>query len=205
MADEDSSAEKTEEPTSRRLEKAREEGQIARSRELNTTALLIAGSTGTGKSVCLNAIISSILMTRRPDDYEGLGDPVNNLWMTTGGASGSRVAPLQFIQHRANTRVALQELPNHKRNRKIFFVNGWLGAFIGGQRSEEALAIVNNFLADNPKLDRDLKLKILENADVIERARRLARQHGGDVVVTPHDHDRRSRRYGICTGGDFIR
>ena len=30
--------------------------------------LLIAGRTGTGKSVCLNAIISSILMTRRPDE-----------------------------------------------------------------------------------------------------------------------------------------
>src|SRR5262249_38682630 len=30
--------------------------------------LLIAGRTGTGKSVCLNAIILSILMTRRPDD-----------------------------------------------------------------------------------------------------------------------------------------
>jgi aminopeptidase N len=65
---------------------------------------------------------------------------------------------------------ALKELPNHKRNRKIFFVNGWLGAFIGGQRSEQALAIVNKFLADNPNLDRDLRLKILENVDVIERA-----------------------------------
>ncbi|MDI1243058.1 MAG: M1 family aminopeptidase [bacterium] len=65
---------------------------------------------------------------------------------------------------------ALQELPNHKRNRKIFFVNGWLGAFIGGQRSEEALAIVNKFLADNPNVDNDLRLKILENVDVIERA-----------------------------------
>jgi S-DNA-T family DNA segregation ATPase FtsK/SpoIIIE len=30
--------------------------------------LLIAGRTGTGKSVCLNAIIASILMTRRPDE-----------------------------------------------------------------------------------------------------------------------------------------
>ncbi|MBI3408842.1 MAG: DNA translocase FtsK 4TM domain-containing protein [Planctomycetes bacterium] len=30
--------------------------------------LLIAGRTGTGKSVCLNAIIISILMTRRPDE-----------------------------------------------------------------------------------------------------------------------------------------
>jgi DNA segregation ATPase FtsK/SpoIIIE, S-DNA-T family len=30
--------------------------------------LLIAGRTGTGKSVCLNAIITSLLMTRRPDE-----------------------------------------------------------------------------------------------------------------------------------------
>jgi aminopeptidase N len=65
---------------------------------------------------------------------------------------------------------ALAELPSLKRNRKIFFVNGWLGAFTGGQRSEKALAIVNKFLADNPDLDRDLRLKILENVDVIERA-----------------------------------
>ncbi|MCI0457660.1 MAG: DNA translocase FtsK [Gemmataceae bacterium] len=32
--------------------------------------LLIAGRTGTGKSVCLNAIILSILMTRRPDQVK---------------------------------------------------------------------------------------------------------------------------------------
>ena len=64
----------------------------------------------------------------------------------------------------------LAELPNLKRSRKIFFVNGWLAAFIGGQRSEQALAIVNKFLADNPSLDRDLRLKILENADGLERA-----------------------------------
>src|SRR5258707_13363723 len=30
--------------------------------------LLIAGTTGTGKSVCMNTIILSILMTRRPDE-----------------------------------------------------------------------------------------------------------------------------------------
>jgi len=34
--------------------------------------LLIAGRTGTGKSVCLNAIIASILMTRRPDEVRML-------------------------------------------------------------------------------------------------------------------------------------
>jgi S-DNA-T family DNA segregation ATPase FtsK/SpoIIIE len=32
--------------------------------------LLIAGTTGTGKSVCLNAIITSMLMTRRPDEVK---------------------------------------------------------------------------------------------------------------------------------------
>nr|BAL54024.1 hypothetical conserved protein [uncultured Planctomycetota bacterium] len=32
--------------------------------------LLIAGRTGTGKSVCMNAIILSILMTRRPDEVQ---------------------------------------------------------------------------------------------------------------------------------------
>jgi aminopeptidase N len=81
---------------------------------------------------------------------------------------------LQYLER------ALKELPNHKRNRKIFFVNGWLGAFIGGQRSEEALAIVNKFLADNPNLDKDLRLKILENADVIERAVKIRRTFGVD-------------------------
>ena len=34
--------------------------------------LLIAGRTGTGKSVCLNSIIASIMMTRRPDEVRML-------------------------------------------------------------------------------------------------------------------------------------
>ncbi|MEJ7848439.1 MAG: M1 family aminopeptidase [Pyrinomonadaceae bacterium] len=73
---------------------------------------------------------------------------------------------------------ALAELPNLKRSRKIFFVNGWLAAFIGGQRSEQALGIVNKFLADNPNLDKDLRLKILENVDLIERAVKIRGKFG---------------------------
>ncbi len=47
MADDSSSdEEKTEEPTPRRLEKAREEGQVARSRELSTFMLLMGGVVG---------------------------------------------------------------------------------------------------------------------------------------------------------------
>lgn len=44
--DQGSSAEKSQEPTPRRLEKAREEGDTARSRELNTTAILLTGCVG---------------------------------------------------------------------------------------------------------------------------------------------------------------
>ena len=74
---------------------------------------------------------------------------------------------------------ALAELPNLKKNRKIFFVNGWLAAFIGGQKSEQALQIVNGFLAGNPNLDRDLRLKILENADNLERAVKIRAKYNG--------------------------
>lgn len=50
----DSSQEKTEEPTPRKLDKAREDGQIPRSRDLTTTFILLAGTIGlysTGQSI----------------------------------------------------------------------------------------------------------------------------------------------------------
>ena len=47
MAEEqDSSAEKTQDPTPKQLEKAREEGDTVRSRELNTMAILLTGVGG---------------------------------------------------------------------------------------------------------------------------------------------------------------
>ncbi|MDO9319781.1 MAG: flagellar biosynthesis protein FlhB [Gammaproteobacteria bacterium] len=42
--DKDSSSEKSQEPTQKRLDTAREDGNVARSRELNTTAILIGGT-----------------------------------------------------------------------------------------------------------------------------------------------------------------
>ncbi len=91
------------------------------------------------------------------------------------------LGPFNSVRHADLTlpylELALKELPHHKRNRKIFFVNGWLAAFVGGQRSEEALNIVNKFLADNPGLDKDLRLKILEAADVIERSVRIRNKY----------------------------
>jgi aminopeptidase N len=64
---------------------------------------------------------------------------------------------------------SLKALPQLKRQRKIFFINEWLAAFIGGQNSLEALKIVEKYLQEN-NLDKDLKLKILEATDKLERA-----------------------------------
>jgi aminopeptidase N len=89
----------------------------------------------------------------------------------------SAIVPFNSIRHADLTQPylerALKELPNLKRTRKIFFINNWLSAVISGQRDEKALAIVNKFLVDNPDLDRDLRLKILENVDLVERAVRI--------------------------------
>jgi aminopeptidase N len=91
-------------------------------------------------------------------------------------------APWNSIKHSELTlpylERALKELPNHKRSRKIFFVNGWLAAFIGGQRDQRALDIINKFLTASPDFDNDLRLKILENTDLVERAVRIRAKYG---------------------------
>lgn len=63
---------------------------------------------------------------------------------------------------------ALEALPQVKRERKIFFLLGWLNAFIGGQDSAAAQQQVHDFLA-NGTLDEDLRLKILEVSDELDR------------------------------------
>lgn len=70
MAEDDSSQDKSEEPTARKLEKAREEGQVPRSKELNTTFLLMMGAGGLiifGSNIALaliNVMSSSFSFTR---------------------------------------------------------------------------------------------------------------------------------------------
>ncbi len=109
------------------------------------------------------------------------GDFLNNKEISESWIEAA-FAPFNSARHAELTlpylEKALAELPNLKRTRKIFFVNGWLGAFIGGQKDEKALAIVNKFLTDNPNLDRDLRLKILENADALERAVKIRAKYG---------------------------
>src|SRR5262249_14376577 len=70
---------------------------------------------------------------------------------------------------------ALDSLPWIQRNRRIFFLGSWLGAFIGGQRDDEALRRVDQFLSEHPKLPLDLKQKILQSRDELERTVRVRR------------------------------
>jgi len=67
---------------------------------------------------------------------------------------------------------ALRALPALKRNRRIFFVNNWLAAFVGGQRSPAALGMVQAFL-HTAELDPDLERKVLEVVDGLERSVRI--------------------------------
>ena len=46
MAESDSGQERTEEPTGKRLQESRDKGQVARSRELNTLAVVMVAAVG---------------------------------------------------------------------------------------------------------------------------------------------------------------
>ncbi|MGB6899905.1 MAG: M1 family aminopeptidase [Candidatus Acidiferrum sp.] len=71
---------------------------------------------------------------------------------------------------------ALDALPQIKRDRKIFFLLGWLNAFIEGQQSPAAQAQVRDFLATAP-LDKDLWLKILEVSDELDRTVKIRQRY----------------------------
>ena len=74
--------------------------------------------------------------------------------------------------------LALDSLPWIQRNRRIFFLGSWLGAFIGGQRDAAALRIIDDYLAAHPT-PIDLRQKVLQSRDDLERTVRIRRAHGG--------------------------
>ena len=68
---------------------------------------------------------------------------------------------------------ALDSLPWIQRNRRIFFLGSWLGGFIGGQRSPQALEQIDALLARRSTLPLDLRQKILQTRDDLERTVRI--------------------------------
>ena len=73
-------------------------------------------------------------------------------------------------------KLALEALPQIKRERKIFFALGWLNAFIGGQQSAAAQAQVYEFLR-TATVDKDVQLKILEVSDELDRTVKIRQSY----------------------------
>jgi aminopeptidase N len=106
-----------------------------------------------------------------------LDDPaLNEEWVT---------ASLGAFNDAAETRLTLPYLrPSLERltwirdNRRIFFLPSWINAFVRGQQSAEALAVVDRVLAESPDLPPDIRRKVLQARDELERTvaiRRAAR------------------------------
>jgi len=93
------------------------------------------------------------------------------------GALRSFNATSQSELTRPFLKPSLEALLKLKHERKIFFVLGWLNAFLGGQHTPEALDEVKAFLRDT-KLEPDLERKVLEVMDELERTVRIRAKFG---------------------------
>ena len=91
-------------------------------------------------------------------------------------ASGS-LGTFNALEHQALTfpyiRPALDSLPFIQAHRRIFFLESWLSAFLRGQTGDSALAVLQGYLADHPNLPIDLRRKVLQHADELERTVRI--------------------------------
>jgi aminopeptidase N len=68
----------------------------------------------------------------------------------------------------AYLKPSLEALAQIKQTRKIFFLVGWLNAFIGGQQSPGAQSEVYAYLK-TAEMDKDLRLKILQAVDELDK------------------------------------
>lgn len=82
--------------------------------------------------------------------------------------------------------ASLDSLPWIQKNRRIFYLGSWVGSFIGGQRSAEALGDIDTFLAHRPKLPLDLRQKILQTRDDLERTVRIRAKYAQPVNSANH-------------------
>jgi aminopeptidase N len=107
------------------------------------------------------------------------------------------VAPFNTVEQATLTAPylerALKRLPQLKRERRIFFVNRWLDAFLGGQTDAASLRVTRKFLKE-AKLDPDLRRKVLEALDELERTVRTRATFGADRVSPPARLRRRPAR-----------
>jgi aminopeptidase N len=98
-------------------------------------------------------------------------DTLNEEWVT---------ASLEAFNHPLHAELTLPFLEQAleravwiRDNRRIFFLPRWVDAFVGGHASAEALGIVDAYLARNPGLPPDVRRRILQARDELERATRV--------------------------------
>ena len=77
--------------------------------------------------------------------------------------------PVHEAMTRRYLRPALDSLPWIQRNRRIFFLGSWISAFVDGQRSASALRLMDDMLAAHDELASDLRQKVLQSRDDLER------------------------------------
>jgi aminopeptidase N len=101
-----------------------------------------------------------------------LDDPqLNEEWATA--SLGAFNDPARADLSLPHLRASLDRLEWIRDNRRIFFLPRWVNAFIGGQTTPGALAVVDRFLAENPRLPLDIRRKVLQARDELERTVRI--------------------------------
>jgi aminopeptidase N len=68
---------------------------------------------------------------------------------------------------------ALDTLSWVQQNRRIFFLGSWLSGTIGGQTDAAALTVLDEWLRSHPGLPSDLRQKVLQARDELERTVRV--------------------------------
>jgi aminopeptidase N len=80
--------------------------------------------------------------------------------------------PLRSQHGKAFLQESLEMLPEIQRTGDIFFPLNWLEAILGGYNDPETAALVERFLQEQPELEKNLRLKVLQAADMLFRAAR---------------------------------
>jgi aminopeptidase N len=91
-------------------------------------------------------------------------------------AAGS-LGAFNALEHQSLTlpyvRPALDSLGFVQANRRIFFLETWLAAFLRGQTGDSALRVVRAYLREHPRLPLDLRRKVVQHMDELERTVRI--------------------------------
>ena len=78
--------------------------------------------------------------------------------------------PLREDQDTRYLQKSLELLPEIQETGDIFFPLNWLAATLGQHSSNKAKKVVKDFLQDNPQLNENLRLKVLQASDILFRA-----------------------------------